>query len=439
MDASLILLNGVLTALQGVMMALFVLKSISLRRPYLYLFLSTAGLTVLYLVKLYLPIFPPAWDSAFSMLLWIVFPLLFSKEKRSTTLLTTILYTAALTAADLMTAVLTAQIYHRNAFELLAQPSSLLTMKLTFLFHAAIFSAPVYWAFNRKLHRQAQKTNLFPFAAVPLMQAVTLGQFLLILQRGALGADTYFLFALLAIGSLVACIAFFRALSKLQQEQLLKEQASLAEQQLAIQLHYYHRLEDNITAINRIRHDIRNQLQTAYLLMDSGETVQARQQLDQICSLTETKVGTVFTENLIVDAVLIEKSWCCEEAGICLQANIALPRQIAIEGIHLCSAFANILDNAIVACRTMAASRIELESFIQSGLLVLRCQNTVGEKTTRKKAGSSNELPVHGLGLGILEMIAKQYHGNLKMDTVQDQFQLVLTLNLPTSTLECDS
>ena len=62
-------------------------------------------------------------------------------------------------------------------------------------------------------------------------------------------------------------------------QQLARQQAELLEKQLQQQLDYYNSVVAHIEETARLRHDLRNQLQTVYPLMDRGEHDRAREVL----------------------------------------------------------------------------------------------------------------------------------------------------------------
>lgn len=232
---------------------------------------------------------------------------------------------------------------------------------------------------------------------------------------------------LLAILADVSCVIGYRKLHQMQQ---LRMQVQQAEHQLNTQISYYRDLQEQILRVNQIRHDLNNQLQSAYYLMDHGHPTQVRQQLDLLWSSIRDKVGTKYCENLMVDAVLTEKAQQCASHSITLDVSISLPAQLNIENAHLCSAFSNLLDNSIHGTLEKGdpAGTIYLRSDIQKNCLAIRCTNPA---VRPKKQTSKDSLRLHGLGLDILDRLAKLYDGYQKTDFQDGQFTTTLILNIP--------
>ena len=218
-----------------------------------------------------------------------------------------------------------------------------------------------------------------------------------------------------------------------QQIEELRQQVRRANEQLEVQMGYYRQLQESILTVNQIRHDLNNQLQAAYHLMDSGQTELARQQLNQLQRDMGPRVGPRFTSNLLVDAVLSDKARLCREAGIALTISTELPAELPIESTHLCSIFSNLLDNSIqgVLNSDGAQKIIELQASVRGNCLMIRCANPA-KKPLRSQR--HDPLRTHGLGLGILNTIASKYNGTLNTEYLDGSFRTDLCIPLPEKT-----
>lgn len=229
--------------------------------------------------------------------------------------------------------------------------------------------------------------------------------------------------------SIVADVVFVFDMWKVQQSEVLRQQVRMANEQLDVQTDYYRQLQESILTVNQIRHDLNNQLQAAYQLMDSGETGLARQQLGQVQSSLGSRVGPRFSSNLTVDAVLSHKERVCREKGIALSINTELPPEMPIENAHLCSIFSNLLDNSIQGVLENGAENkgIDLHALVRGNCLTVSCKNPAGKPA---RSHGSDPLRAHGLGLGILGTIASKYGGTLDTEYTDGAFQVFLCLPL---------
>ena len=289
---------------------------------------------------------------------------------------------------------------------------------------------PVLYVLTRVL--ADQRSNVFEtrqllwFLTIPFSQAVLL----LLIHDNLEYADTVQAWAtilscgLLCISADFACIVGYRKIIRLQ---LIADQVQQAEDQLKVQNEYYREMQDNILKVNRIRHDLNNQLKTAYYLLEQGHPEEVRAQLDSLKSCVQDHIGTKYCENLMVDAVLREKAGLCEKLGIPLELSVLIPADLKIESAHLCSAFSNLLDNCIAAARKAGSDSgpITLRSDILKGYLTIACSNPSVPPSSERE---TDILRRHGLGLEILDRLATLHHGSLEAYFRDGRFYVAMLL-----------
>lgn len=236
----------------------------------------------------------------------------------------------------------------------------------------------------------------------------------------------------LAIASFIylsASIVFLRGYQSMHRMDLEALKFSQVQQQLELQISYYQQLQNNIIQVNQIRHDLSNQLQAAYYLLEKGEHEQVRHQLDALDHQIRDKVGTKFCANMIVDAILTEKARQCREFGIPLCLSVFLPEELPVETAHLCSVFSNILDNSIQATLNTEKpyKTIELSADVHGSLITIASSNPC---RSFRRSEQHDLLRTHGLGLEILESLARRYHGSMHTSMENGRFQLNIVLKL---------
>ena len=230
--------------------------------------------------------------------------------------------------------------------------------------------------------------------------------------------------ALLCITADCACILSYRKYHELE---YMENQVHQAEQQLNTQGEYYREMQENILKINQIRHDLNNQLKTAYYLLEQGHPEEVRRQLDTLSSCIQNHVGTKYCENLMVDAVLREKAGQCENLNIPLELNALVPADLKIDSAHLCSAFSNLLDNCIAAAKKAGpgSGPIRLRSDIHRGYLVIACSNP---SVTPSFVNKADILRRHGLGLEILAKLSALHSGQFETEFRDGRFHVTMML-----------
>ena len=301
---------------------------------------------------------------------------------------------------------------------------------------ATIIVCPMLYGCVRLLRRKMPALNsssgLSVFLIIPLSQGLLINS----LMQYAYAYMKYWTVPrlppdviLVMLVSLGADIAFLLLYQKFHRDELVQLSARQAEKQLDLQNQYYTQMQERILSVNQIRHDLNNQLQAAYHLLHQGQPEQAKQQLDLIRDALHQRVGTTYCENMMVDAVLCEKAALCQQQDISLELSVFLPAGLPIENAHLCSLFANLLDNAIAAVQSLEQKQITLRAELQGSRLTVFCRNPAN--APRKKAAKKDILRKHGLGLEIISRIAGIYSGHMDTEYESGCFEVTVWLQLP--------
>lgn len=312
--------------------------------------------------------------------------------------------------------------------EAFGDPRSMVFAVMCFICSLAIIPG-MYGCYRLLFAKKRDIPGLLLFLPVPLSQLTIVTVAVRMIGEAGLRSDVKLPLLLGILLCLVADGCYFVGIGRQAKMALLEKEKDEAEAHLDVQAQYYRQLQSSILTVNQIRHDLNNQLLAANCLLERGETDLVRDQLDALMKDIRNKVGTKYCGNPMVDAVLSEKAKTCQEKGISLDINAQLPPDVPIEHTHLCSAFSNLLDNSIRAVKEAGIQEpwIRLSASVQSGCLVIQCTNPA--PPPRKKA-SEDPLRLHGLGLGILERIAKLYGGTLETKYEDGQFHAALVLRL---------
>ena len=177
-------------------------------------------------------------------------------------------------------------------------------------------------------------------------------------------------------------------------------------------------LEETVQEAYEVRCDIAENIALAGRLLEEREGQQAKDKLQGLVDNISLKY--MYSNNKIADAVLADKAKLCGEYGIRLDGRLELPDNIPLTGARLCVVLANILDNAIRACRKMSDAKpsdvektplyIKLSAKEQAGFLIIRQENSFDGVIEDRRNGVFSE---HGLGLGIVRSIAEEMGGML--------------------------
>ena len=167
------------------------------------------------------------------------------------------------------------------------------------------------------------------------------------------------------------------------------------------------------------RHDIKNHLSVLDGLLKNEKLDEGREYLKKLETVSEALSFPYQTGNQVVDILLGEKLGLAKE--ITAEVSLVLPNPCGIDDFDLCVLFANVLDNAITACRAQdGAKSIRISGKRQGDFYMLTFENTC----------SQEPLPPAGTRLSNIRVVAEKYHGAVLTEKTGGWFSLNVLLNV---------
>lgn len=167
------------------------------------------------------------------------------------------------------------------------------------------------------------------------------------------------------------------------------------------------------------RHDIKNHLSVLDGLLSNGKLDESRAYLQKLETVSAMLSFPYQTGNPVVDILLGEKLGLAKE--ITADVSLLLPRPCGIDDFDLCVIFANALDNAICACRSVEGVKsIRISGERQGDFYMLAFENSC----------SDEPLPPPGTGLSNIKSVAEKYHGVILTEKLHGIFSLNVLLNI---------
>ena len=206
-----------------------------------------------------------------------------------------------------------------------------------------------------------------------------------------------------------------------------------------IKIEHYSDIQNQIKEQRKIQHDYKENISILKVLVDSGDEKKIQKASELMSSLLDkaqsAKIVT-YTNNEIANAVLSSKIKEANEKNIKVEAQIELPEEIgSIDDYDLNLLFINLLTNAIEACQNDKVDDkiIRISTAIRANLLIIKVANTYNSLNFDNKGKlitSKKDKKNHGIGLQIIDSIAKKYNGIDKIDPQEKEFIHTVTLNL---------
>ena len=305
-----------------------------------------------------------------------------------------------------------------------ANPTAYIAMYAINLTATLVFLAIVWFLWIRIVEKSRPEIVWY-YLLFPTSQVVLLAVAGIYCTTYNMPLNRYLYLLIAAIFCFAADWILFRSMRELSEKTIADERALWYEQLLDQQQSYYSYILADQEEASHIRHDMRNQIQTVYALMQSGDSDTAQAQLGELTRMTEQHQS--FCRNRIVDAILHVKDLQYRDRGIKLQCQCSVPEDLAVAGTDLCSLFSNLLDNAANAVDPLEPQQkiVSLSSVFDQNVFIVRCENPYpGEKSLLP----SHRPDGHGLGLSILEDLAKRYQGEMNTETDNEIFKVTLWL-----------
>ena len=236
-----------------------------------------------------------------------------------------------------------------------------------------IFLAVVWFLWIRVVERSRPEIVWY-YLLFPTSQVVLIAIAGIYCTTYNMPLDRYLYLLVAALFCFAADWILFRSMQELSKKAVADERALWYEQLLEQQQSYYSYILADQEEASHIRHDMRNQIQTVYALMQSGDSETAKAQLGELTKITER--NQAFCSNRIVNAILHVKDLQFRDQGIHLKCRCSVPEDLSVSSVDLCSLFSNLLDNAAAAVNTLPPKQktITVASHLtESGIFIIRC------------------------------------------------------------------
>lgn len=172
------------------------------------------------------------------------------------------------------------------------------------------------------------------------------------------------------------------------------------------------------------KHDFHHHLQTLNGYLQTGEYERATSYVEALDEKLQNVDTLVKTGNVSLDAILSAKSAQAKNEGIDVTIKANVPDSLTLSDVELCIIVANLLDNAIEACRGVETERfMRIYMAMKGKMLYFSMLNSAGEKKNKiGKLFTFQKNGVHGFGLRRAEAIIDEHGGWCKYNSENGAF-----------------
>lgn len=193
----------------------------------------------------------------------------------------------------------------------------------------------------------------------------------------------------------------------------------LNEEYMTAQAKHFEKVRESDTEMRRLRHDMNNHILCMMELYRLEKYQELGIYLEQLSDKAAEIKAVVQTGNEIVDAIINEKAEEAEKFHIQMDVDGDF-KSINIPAMDLCTIFANLLDNAVEASKSVKEGerQITVSTKKTGSFLFLTIKNNVAsyvEISDTMKTTKSNKKD-HGFGIENVERAVKKCGGEFRLD-----------------------
>ena len=208
---------------------------------------------------------------------------------------------------------------------------------------------------------------------------------------------------------------------------MLQKRVLILEQEGRYMEQYVEEAQMRYEKTRSLRHDIRNHITVMEELLHksaSGSRYgEAARYLKDMRELSEELDFPVSTGHPVLDILLGNKLGMAEAAQVQTKCTLAVPDPCGVTDIDFCIVLSNALDNAIQACKSLAADAeryIHVSGRIQGDFLMMEVENSFHGKGMVKP----------GTGLSNVKAVAEKYGGAMTIRDQEQWFEIRLVIPL---------
>lgn len=211
---------------------------------------------------------------------------------------------------------------------------------------------------------------------------------------------------------------------------LLEKRAELIENQLEMTVKYYEDFQENYERTEKILHDTEKHLEVLKGLKQEDSAFERAYKEELLQSLNSIQ-QQFRCEDKIVNAIIWNKIQACKQQGIDFEINLPDISFEFMTKMETTALFANLLDNAIEACKSSNVEKksITLRIHCFKGYVVIKMQNTIGTLPKFRDGKLISTKVGHlGVGMSILESLADKYCGSINCEYTEELFETNIIL-----------
>ena len=222
-------------------------------------------------------------------------------------------------------------------------------------------------------------------------------------------------------GAVLACIfgmILWKELTEGYRMRLIfEEQSRQMELRLMMQNEHYKKLTGALEEARRTRHDLRQYIRTASILLEQEHYEELKEYFHQFAreSSEKMQIPVCYSKNMSVDAILHYYAAWLEKTGVKYCYSVEVPPKMKISDLDICRVFGNLLENAVNAVKVDENTQepfVNCICRVKMGKLLINIENSyTGEVKRKGDIFYSTSHSGQGIGTASVCKTAEKYGG----------------------------
>ena len=182
---------------------------------------------------------------------------------------------------------------------------------------------------------------------------------------------------------------------------------------------YLEQMRELDARMSTVRHELKNHIFYIDRLLEKRDYAALKQYVDRLRDVEPDTAHMVSTGSSVIDAIINQKCGYAQTLGIRTEAHAALPEELHIDELSLCSVLGNLLTNAIEGAVKAENAFLRVEMRPYKDYLMIVVKNTAARDVIKENPHlltTKKDAEDHGFGLKVVEQIADWYEGTLRLE-----------------------
>lgn len=235
------------------------------------------------------------------------------------------------------------------------------------------------------------------------------------------------------LGLLFIDIMIIRIYEYLLQLQFGWYSERLSNEQNQSRQYQYDVLQESITRIQRLQHDMKNHTQSLAAILQDGRVEDAVSYLNEMSDFIKTEKEVVSTGNADVDSILNYKLARALEGDIHIKTLVSIPETLPVKPFDLNVILSNLLDNAIDAAEKCKEKRIRIVIRTEMNMLYVAVENTYLDEPVRIRdrfMTLKEDKCGHWFGIQNVRSVVEKYDGEISFNYEDGIFYATLFISM---------